>query len=250
MKELLLRIFPLLLAILLLVGCRKDTRTPDLENIELEQSKQVQEVAKLQESVPEESEPSAETSPEDSMVEEEAESIALEEEAESIALEEEAESIALEEEAESIELEEEIESLVSEQETGKDSVVGSWVLGNLTGGDFNPDTGKYEGGASGLGQLYTFNTDGSYRVIVIWSDVMYFTGNYSIEDGVLTLTNRTVEESKDGGKTWSEPETIADASSPFVYGRDDMGEYLLIGEEGATLPLVDKTNALKYRLQE
>ena len=223
MKELLLRIFPLLLAILLLVGCRKDTRTPDLENIELEQSKQVQEVAKLQESVPEESEPSAETSPEDSMVEEEAESIALEEE---------------------------IESLVSEQETGKDSVVGSWVLGNLTGGDFNPDTGKYEGGASGLGQLYTFNTDGSYRVIVIWSDVMYFTGNYSIEDGVLTLTNRTVEESKDGGKTWSEPETIADASSPFVYGRDDMGEYLLIGEEGATLPLVDKTNALKYRLQE
>jgi len=32
------------------------------------------------------------------------------------------------------------------------SVVGSWTLGMLSGGQFNADTGKYEGGASGMGQ--------------------------------------------------------------------------------------------------
>lgn len=35
-------------------------------------------------------------------------------------------------------------------------VVGAWMLGMLSGGQFNADTGKYEGGASGMGQIYTF----------------------------------------------------------------------------------------------
>jgi hypothetical protein len=128
------------------------------------------------------------------------------------------------------------------------SVVGSWVLGDLSGGQFNAATGKYEGGASGLGQIYTFREDWTYTALVIWSNAMYFTGKYSVKDGVLTLTDRSVEESNDGGKTWGAKEALPDTSAYFTAGTDDSGKYLLLGQEGAVPPLVDKENALKYKM--
>jgi len=90
------------------------------------------------------------------------------------------------------------------------SVVGTWILGTLSGGQFNAVTGKYEGGASGLGQMYTFK--------------------------------------EDGGKTWGARETLTDTSAYFTAGTDDSGKYLLLGEEGSVPPLADKENALKYKL--
>ena len=129
------------------------------------------------------------------------------------------------------------------------SVVGSWTLGMLSGGQFNADTGKYEGGASGMGQIYTFKPDGAYTALVVFGDTMWFTGNYSIADDVLTLTDRTVEESQDDGKTWGAPEALPDASAHFALGADDTGTYLLLGEEGTAPPLEDKINAMKYRLK-
>ena len=71
-----------------------------------------------------------------------------------------------------------------------------------------------------------------------------------IKDGVLTLTNRTSENSDDDGKTWGAKETIPDTTAYFEAGTDESGKYLLLGEEGATPPLVDKKNALKYSLKE
>ncbi len=127
------------------------------------------------------------------------------------------------------------------------SITGTWVLGTLSGGNYNASTGKYEGGASGLGQTYTFKSDGTYVSLAVWSNAIWLTGNYSVKDGVLTLTNRISEESNDGGKTWGAKETLPDAKAYFAAGTDDTGKYLLIGEEGAVPPLVDKTNALKYR---
>ena len=35
----------------------------------------------------------------------------------------------------------------------------------------------------------------------------------------------------------------------IILGTDDTGAYLLIGEEGAQPPLVEKTNAMKYKKQ-
>ncbi len=130
------------------------------------------------------------------------------------------------------------------------SVVGSWTLGMLSGGQFNADTGKYEGGASGMGQVYTFKPDGTYTALVVFGDTIWFAGNYSVQDDVLTLAGRTAEESKDDGKTWNAPESLPDASAHFALGADDTGTCLLLGEEGATPPLVEKSNAMKYRLKD
>ncbi|MBR0599867.1 S-layer homology domain-containing protein [Sinanaerobacter chloroacetimidivorans] len=130
------------------------------------------------------------------------------------------------------------------------SVVGTWVLGSLAGGTFNAASGKYEGGASGLGQTYTFKQDGTYTALVIWSNAIWLTGKYSVKDGVLTLTDRFSEESNDGGKTWGAKEALPDASSYFTAGTDNSGKYLLIGEEGAVPPLVEKANSLKYCFKE
>ena len=126
------------------------------------------------------------------------------------------------------------------------SVLGTWMLGMVSMGELNADTGKYED-AYGMGQIYTFKPDGSYTALVIFGDIIWFTGNYSLAGDVLTLTDRTAEESTDGGKTWSAPETLPDASSHFVSGADETGTYLLLGEEGAAPPLVDKENSMKYQ---
>ncbi len=128
-----------------------------------------------------------------------------------------------------------------------DSIVGTWTLGTLSGGRFNAASGQYEGGVTGLGQQYTFKPDGTYYALAIWSNAIYFTGKYSVKDGVLKLTERVVEESNDNGKTWGVKETLPDTMAHFTTGSDDTGKYLLIGEEGATPPLVEKINALKYK---
>lgn len=135
----------------------------------------------------------------------------------------------------------------AQQNTSNDSVVGTWVLGNVSGGKFNSATGKYEGGAAGLGQIYNFQADGTYSMLVIWSNAMCMTGKYSVKDEVITLVNRVAQESNDDGMTWGAEEMLPDTSSYFTAGSDTTGKYLLIGEEGATPPLVDKSNALIYR---
>lgn len=127
------------------------------------------------------------------------------------------------------------------------SIVGKWVLGSISGGQFNASTGKYEGGATGLGQIYNFKADGTYSALVIWSNAIYFTGKYNIKDGVLTLTDRFSEESNDGGKTWGAKEKLPDTSGYFTTGTEGSEKYLLLGQEGATPPLIDKKNALKYK---
>ena len=98
------------------------------------------------------------------------------------------------------------------------SVEGVWTLGMLSGGAFNAATGKYEGGASGMGQVYTFRPDGTYTALVVFGDTIWFAGKYSVQDDVLTLTDRTAEESKDGGKTWGAVESLPDASAHFSLG--------------------------------
>ena len=134
------------------------------------------------------------------------------------------------------------------QEAPDTPVEGAWMLGMVSMGELNADTGKYDD-AQGMGQVYTFKPDGTYTALVIFGDTIWLTGHYSVEGDVLILTDRTAEESKDGGKTWSAPEVLPDASAPFAAETDEMGTYLLLGEEGATPPLVEKENALKYILQ-
>lgn len=130
------------------------------------------------------------------------------------------------------------------------SIAGTWVMGNLSGGKFNAETGKYEGGASGLGMMYIFNADGTYNSLSIWSEAIWSAGKYSMKDGVLTLTDRTSEDSSDDGKTWGAKETFPNATAYFTVGTDESGKFLLLGQDGATPPLIDKKNALKYRVKD
>lgn len=140
---------------------------------------------------------------------------------------------------------------VPEEPAALDStVVGSWILGTVTGAKYNQSTGKYEGGATGLGQEYIFKSDGSYSALVIWSNTIFLSGKYSVKDGVITLTERSALESNDGGSTWGEKEALPDAWAHFIAGTDAEGSYLLIGEEGVEPPLIDKTNARKYRAKQ
>ncbi len=141
-------------------------------------------------------------------------------------------------------------SPASSTQPSGDSIAGIWILGTMSGEELNSSSGRYEGGTSGMGQVYAFYGDGTYKALVIWSEALYFTGQYSVSEGVLALTGRAVEESMDGGKTWGTPEALPDTSAPFAVGTDDTGAYLLLGEEGAALPLVEKTNAMKYRLKD
>lgn len=127
-------------------------------------------------------------------------------------------------------------------------VLGTWMLGMVSGAEFDSATGQYLGGASGMGQLYLFRDDGTYQALVTWMETMYFEGNYAVKGDVLELTKRVVKESTDLGKTWSGSESLPDASTFFLLGRDEVGAYLLLGGEGAEPPLVDKTNAARYRI--
>lgn len=137
-----------------------------------------------------------------------------------------------------------------QQNTSNASVIGTWVLGNVSGGRFNAATGKYEGGASGLGQIYTFKEDGTYSGLVIWSNALYFSGKYSVKDDVITLISRIAQESNDDGSTWGAEEALSDASSYFTAGTDESGRYLVIGAEGAVPPLNPPDNALKYKFEK
>lgn len=130
------------------------------------------------------------------------------------------------------------------------SVIGTWLLGMVSGEELNTASGRYEGGPFAMGQVYVFHADGTYQALVLWSEALYFTGKYHAQDGILTLTERTLEESADGGTTWAVPESLPDASAPYVTGTEDDKAYLLIGEEDATLPLLDKENTLKYRSKD
>jgi hypothetical protein len=129
-------------------------------------------------------------------------------------------------------------------------VIGTWSLGNISGGRYNAVSGKYEGGATGLGQTYIFKADGTFQELIIWSNAEYTTGKYSVKDGVITLTDRFAEESGDDGKTWGKKEALPDASAYFTAGTDEEGKYLLLGLEGAKPPLNPPANALKYRFKE
>lgn len=226
MKHRLLRLLPILLLLVFVIGCGQSTEEPGQLKSASESSSASQIIPSIPE-LPVEADESADTVAPDVLVPENG-------------------SLAGKEDI----LEPPLATPSTSTPTAKESVEGVWTLGMLSGGQFNAGTGKYEGGASGMGQIYTFKADGTYTALVIFGNTIWFTGNYSIGDGVLTLTGRTAEESEDDGKTWSAPETLPDASSLYVVGTDEAGTYLLLGEEGATPPLVEKKNAMKYKLTD
>lgn len=130
------------------------------------------------------------------------------------------------------------------------SIVGTWILGTLSGDELNTKSGKYEGGASGIGNLYIFYSDGSYKALWIWSDVEYATGKYTVSDGVITLKDIVGEKSTDGGKTWTKGDAASEASVYYTIKEDTDGKYLILGQIDSTPPLVEGKNALKYRLKK
>lgn len=129
-----------------------------------------------------------------------------------------------------------------------DSIAGAWVSGAATG-EYNAASGKYEN-VSGMGLIYTFYEDGTFAQLIAFGKHMVTTGKYSVQDGLLTLTERVYEESPDEGKTWENKENLPEASCYYLTGTDDSGRYLLLGQEGAVPPLDPSSNASKLSFKE
>ncbi len=123
---------------------------------------------------------------------------------------------------------------------------GVWMAGTWSGVQFNDVTGRYEGVGAGMGYILVFNSDGTHVAISMFFDNLYVTGKYEVVGDMIKFAERMVQETKDGGVTWSEPRTVPDESLRWVLGHDDEGSYILLVEEGAEPPFVHGHNAFRY----
>lgn len=134
------------------------------------------------------------------------------------------------------------------EQVADSSITGTWSSGAISG-YYDKTEGKYKE-AGGMGVMYTFLDDGTFSQIIVFGNHTVTTGKYSVKDGLLTLTKRVTVESTDNGESWSEQEPLPDASAYYELGKDDTGAYLLLGQEGASLPLEASVNAMKLSLKE
>ncbi len=133
----------------------------------------------------------------------------------------------------------------SATEPSSDSITGSWYSGDISG-TYQSDTGLYDG-LTGMGLIYTFREDLTFTQVVGFGSYFLTQGSYRLEEGVLTLTDRISLESADGGVSWGKQESLPDTSAYYEVGADASGAYLLLGEEGAGLPLTPAVNAMKLK---
>lgn len=123
---------------------------------------------------------------------------------------------------------------------------GAWMAGTWTGVEFNDTTGKYEGIGPGMGYIWVFRFDDTFAALSMFFENLYVTGKYEVQGEQIKLTERAVQETKDGGVTWSEPEAIPDESIRWVLGNDDHGAYILMVEMDAEPPFEHGVNAFRY----
>lgn len=135
------------------------------------------------------------------------------------------------------------DTVLSEQ-TVSDSMIGTWASGAISG-QYNADTGIFEE-VSGMGLIYEFHADGTFAQLIVFGDYIVTTGKYSVDDETVILTDRVSLESSDNGQTWGEKQALPDTSGYYRVESDDLGKYLLLGQEGATLPLEVSVNAMKF----
>ncbi|NLT58042.1 MAG: S-layer homology domain-containing protein [Clostridiales bacterium] len=130
-----------------------------------------------------------------------------------------------------------------------DTLMGSWQNGSLTGHTYSAVTGTFQYN-SGIGELYTFNADGSFASLIVagYGNCVSIAGKYAAKDGRLSLTGQSGKLSSDYGNSWTTGNSPADTTRHYALGSDDIGPYLLIGLEGASLPLDTETNAVRYDL--
>ncbi len=128
------------------------------------------------------------------------------------------------------------------EQSAAGSIAGTWSYSDISG-QYNAESGVYEG-ISGMGIMYTFFEDGTFAQLIAFDSYIVTTGKYSIKDGILTLTDRISVESGSQGQYWYELEELPDASGYYEIGRDDTGEYLLLGQEGMAPPLEPVINAM------
>jgi len=138
-----------------------------------------------------------------------------------------------------------------EQPAGSGSIAGTWQNGSMIGVTYNMFTGTFKY-RSGIGQCYTFNSDGTFSSLIIsgLGFAISINGKYAVKGDKITFTSQTGKSSSDGGQTWAAGNSPPNATYYYALGTDDNGSYLLMGLEGATPPLDIETNAVSYSFMQ
>lgn len=111
------------------------------------------------------------------------------------------------------------------------AVVGEWFSGSVSGGRYDVNSGRYLG-ASGVGFIHTYKNDGTCFWVVYSSYgsneyVLQGDGIYTAKNGVIKITNRVVEDSNNGGKTYNPKRNIEDLTMYYSVERNEYNQIIM-----------------------
>ena len=132
----------------------------------------------------------------------------------------------------------------TQPETKGNPIVGVWETGSMNGFTYNMTTAKFKYN-SGIGQRYYFNNDGTFSSLIAssYGVAISITGKYTVAGNTITFTDQKGVISNDAGENWAPGNSPPDQTNYFAFYAE---EYLLIGLDGAELPLDIETNAVSY----
>ena len=128
-------------------------------------------------------------------------------------------------------------------DVGDGAIFGAWFLGSVTGGYYD-SSGNYQG-VSGIGDIDSFNADGTFVMVVVSTLTTYRyelarSGRYRIKGDTIECYSVTFEDRKDG-KVTTPKQSYPDFSFQFRLGKDEQGDFFMqnFNTDGTREPITD-----------